>query len=165
MTGLRETRLERIVVGLDGSPDALRAAQFAALLASRIGAEVIGIHAMGLLDAWGDDSSLGKHLAESRVRVRAQLEGPWCQPFVDAAVRHRVELLDGNPVHVLLTASLEFDADLIVVGGKGAGGLAEQLMGSTSTKLSERSPIPVVIVPSPHPGRHPEAWPRGDVRP
>lgn len=106
MTGLRETRLERVVVGLDGSPDALRGAQFAALLASRIGAEVIGIHAMGLLDAWGDDSSLGKHLAESRVRVRAQLEGPWCQPFVDAAVRHRVELLDGNPVHVLLTASL-----------------------------------------------------------
>ena len=122
MTGLHETRLERIVVGLDGDPDALKAAQFAALLASRIGAEVIGIHAMGLLDAWGDDSSSGKHLATSRERMRAQLEGPWRQPFVDAAVRHQVELLDGNPVHVLLTASLEFDADVIVVGGKEPAG-------------------------------------------
>ena len=157
MTGLDEFRLERIIVGLDGSPDSLRAAEFAAHLANRLGAEVIGIHAMGLLDAWGDDSSSGKHLSDSRERMHAQLDGPWRRPFVDAAVRHRVVLLDGNPVLVLLSASLEFDADLIVVGGKGAGGLAEQLMGSTSTQLSERSAIPVVVVPSPHPGRHAKA--------
>ena len=153
MTGPDKSRLDRIIVGLDGSPDSLRAAEFAALLASRTDAEVIGIHAMGLLDAWGDDSSSGKHLSESRERMHAQLDGPWRQPFVDAASRHRVVLLDGNPVLVLLSASLEFDADLIVVGSKGAGGLAEQLTGSTSTQLSQRSTIPVVVVPSPHPGR------------
>ena len=56
-------------------------------------------------------------------------------------------------------------SSLQTVGSKGAGGLAEQLMGSTSTQLSERSTIPVVVVPSPHPGRQPEAWPGGDVRP
>lgn len=151
-------RFERIVVGLDGSPDALAAAAFAAALASRVGAEVIGVHAMGLLEAWGDDFTSGKHLPESRARIRAQLEGTWRQPFVDKGVPHRVELRDGNAVHVLLTAAEELGADLIVIGSKGAGGLAEQLMGSTSTQITERAAIPVVVVPGPHPGRTPEAW-------
>jgi nucleotide-binding universal stress UspA family protein len=146
--------LSRIVVGIDGSADALRAAAFAAGLAARLGAEVIGVHAMGLLEAWGDDESTAdKHLPEARERARASMEGPWRQPFIDHGVAHRVELRDGNPVHVLLTAAEELHADLIVVGSRGAGELAERLMGSTSTQITERSAIPVVVVPGPHPGR------------
>jgi nucleotide-binding universal stress UspA family protein len=154
MSALDLSRLERIVVGLDGSTDSHGAALFAAALARRLGLEVIGVHAMGLLEAWDDDDpSAAKHLTAARERLEAQLNGPWRQPFVEAVVDHRVELRDGNPVHVLLATATECDADLIVVGCKGAGGLAEQLMGSTSTQISERSAIPVVVVPGPHPGR------------
>jgi nucleotide-binding universal stress UspA family protein len=151
--------LHRILVGIDGSDDALRAAEFAAALAARLGAEVIGVHAMGLLEAWGDDESTAdKHLPEARERARASMEGPWRQAFVDHGVAHRVELRDGNPVHVLLTAADELGADHLVVGSRGVGGLGERLMGSTSTQITERSAIPVVVVPGPHPGRAPEEW-------
>ena len=138
-------RFERILVGLDGSQDASAAAHFAAALARRVDAEVIGIHAEGLLEAWGDDSIAGKHIAVTRELLREKLAGPWREPLLD--VRHRVELRDGNPVQVLLTAAEELDVDLIVVGTKGAGGLAEQLMGSTSTQLAEHASVPVVVVP------------------
>jgi nucleotide-binding universal stress UspA family protein len=153
-----EQRFDRVLVGLDGSADAIAAAHFAAALAARVDAEVVGIHAVGLLDAWGDDTLQGKRLPASRDRLREQLEGPWRQPFVQHGVRHHVELRDGNPVHVLLTASDELGVDLMVVGSRGVGGLGEQLMGSTSTQITEHASVPVVVVPGPHPGRTSAAW-------
>lgn len=149
-------RLDRILVGLDGSDDAMGACAFAAVLAARLGADVVGVHALGLLETWGDDDpATPKHLARSRERVRGLLEGAWRQPLVDAGVAHRVELRDGSPVHVLLAAAAELDADLLVIGSRGAGGIGEQLMGSTSTQITERASRPVVVVPGPHPGRDP----------
>jgi nucleotide-binding universal stress UspA family protein len=59
-----------------------------------------------------------------------------------------VFLLDGPPTRVLLELADRIDADLIVVGGRGAG-LAEVFaLGDTSTKLTHRSTRPVVVVPS-----------------
>jgi nucleotide-binding universal stress UspA family protein len=98
-------------------------------------------------------TSRGKHLTASREHVRGLLEEQWRQSLVDAGVAYRVELRDGNPVHVLLAAADEVDADLIVIGSRRAGGIGEMLMGSTSTQITERSSIPVIVVPGPHPGR------------
>src|SRR6187549_953156 len=98
-------RIERILVGLDGSADALRAAEFAAQLSLLLDAEVIGIHAMGLLEAFGEDTGAGKHLPASSAHVRADLDGAWSEPLRASGARHRLELRDGNPVRVLLTAA------------------------------------------------------------
>jgi nucleotide-binding universal stress UspA family protein len=128
-------RFDRILVGLDGSADAMGACEFAAAFARRVGAEVVGVHAMGLLEAWGDDEpARGKHLTASREHVRGMLEGQWRQPLVDAGVAHRVELRDGNPVHVLLAAADDVDADMIVIGSRGAGGIGEMLMGAPARR-------------------------------
>ena len=151
-------RIQRVLVGLDGSDDAIRAAAFAAALCVQLDAEVVGVHAMGLLEAFGDDDGGGKHLPASREHVQGLLHGPWRQPFLDADVTHRVELRDGNPVHVLLSAADDLDVDLIVIGSRGTGGLAEQLIGSTSRQITERSAIPVLVVPGPHEGRTRDAW-------
>jgi nucleotide-binding universal stress UspA family protein len=110
--------IRRVLVGLDGSDDAQRAATFAATLCAQLDAEAIGIHAMGLLEAFGGDSAGGKHLAGARQHAHAELEGPWRRPFQAAGVRHRVELRDGNPVHVLLGAFHRFHRGLRRVTGR-----------------------------------------------
>ncbi len=50
-------------------------------------------------------------------------------------------------VRVLAVAEEE-DADLVVLGSRGLGGYPEQLLGSTSTQVAQRSTRPVTIVPT-----------------
>ena len=113
----RSVAIRRIVVGVDGSPQARRAAEWAADLARGIDAEVVAVHALGLL------------------------------PLRDAEVRYRDDLREGNPVTALLDVVGELDADIVVVGSRGVGGFPGLLLGSTSTQVAQHTRRPVVIVP------------------
>ncbi len=54
----------------------------------------------------------------------------------------------GAPAEVLLDEAERLDADLIVVGTRGRGGLVELLLGSVSRSVAARSTRPVAIVPA-----------------
>ncbi len=54
----------------------------------------------------------------------------------------------GGPADVLLDEAERLDADLIVVGTRGRGGLAELLLGSVSRSVAARAQRPVAIVPA-----------------
>jgi nucleotide-binding universal stress UspA family protein len=56
-----------------------------------------------------------------------------------------VDARSGFPVEELLAASKE--ADLIVMGSRGAGGFSRLLMGSVSSQVTHHAHCPVVIVP------------------
>jgi nucleotide-binding universal stress UspA family protein len=141
--------IRRIVVGLDGSEPSRRAAEWAAGLAATLAAEVVGIHALGLLH----HTSAGVLVPSDthRDEIRDQLETSWCAPFRDATVHYRAELREGNPVAALLELADDVDADLVVVGSRGVGGFPGLLLGSTSTQVAQHAHRPVVIVPEPAP--------------
>jgi nucleotide-binding universal stress UspA family protein len=84
------------------------------------------------------------HLAE----VRETFEQDWCSLLAASSIPHRLMLLNGPPVLVLLEVAESQGADLIVVGRHGAGKGPGALLGSTSHQLAESSHRPVVIVPS-----------------
>lgn len=54
-------------------------------------------------------------------------------------------LLDGDPAEELLRALGSGDFDLIAIGARGLGTLAELLLGSVSDKLLQLSPCPVLV--------------------
>jgi nucleotide-binding universal stress UspA family protein len=139
-------KIERLVVGIDGSDNARQAAQWAADLAAITDADVIAVHAVGLLDRLesGDPVPSYPH----RQEIELAFKTSWCSPFDTAGVRYRAELRDGNPVVVLLTVADEVDADLLVVGSRGVGGFPQLLLGSISTQVAQHAHRPVVIVPS-----------------
>jgi nucleotide-binding universal stress UspA family protein len=137
-----------ILVGVDGSPESDRAAAFASELATQVGADIVAAHAVGLLDVWPEHPEAGKQ-HNSHAHVTALMEGPWTEGIRRMGLQPRVVLLDGPPAHVLLELADQIDADLIVVGSRGAGQAELFALGDTSTKLAHQSARPVLIVPVP----------------
>lgn len=138
-------KVTRVLVGVDGSDDARRALEWAMMFAQGFGAELLVLHAVGLLAQVGEEPpqpSQG-HLDE----LRQAFEDDWCAPLAGSSIRRRLLLADGPPVLALLEAAEREAADLIVVGRRGVGGFPEILLGSTSHQVVERSRRPVVIVP------------------
>lgn len=140
-------KVTRIVVGIDGSRNSAVAADVASTLAQLTGAGVVAVHAIGLLE---DLPVEGRTPNERRVEIRHQLESVWCKPLHRAGVEVCCEARDGHPIDVLLAVAEEVDADLLVVGRRGAGSFAEQVLGSTSAQLSSLARCPLIIVPD-HP--------------
>lgn len=137
--------IRRILVALDGSDNARRALAWTIELARIVEAEVVAVHAVGLLTktAEGETQPSAAHRGE----IVELFEQTWCQPLRDAGLPVTAIARDGNPVAVVLGAATDLGADLVVLGSRGVGGLPEQLLGSTSHQVAERSSCPVVIVP------------------
>jgi nucleotide-binding universal stress UspA family protein len=150
----RAPRITTILVGVDGSPESDRAAAFATKLAIQLDAEIVAAHAVGLLDVWPEHPEAG-NAHNSHEHVVALMEGPWTETIRRLGIRRRIALLDGSPGRVLLELADQIDADLIVVGSRGAGEAELFGLGDTSTKLAHRSACPILIVPPPRPADDP----------
>jgi nucleotide-binding universal stress UspA family protein len=139
-------RIERIVVAVDGSENSLVAVEWAAGLARLLDAEVVAVHALGLLEPLGSEDPVPTF--PHREEIRHAFETTWCAALDAAGVRTRRLLRDGPAVGVILSVAAEVDADLIVVGSRGLGGYPELLLGSTSTQIAQNADRPVIIVPA-----------------
>lgn len=140
----RPAGLRRMVVGVDGSDASLRATEWAAAVAAQMGAEVVVVHALGLLAHLGTTVEPAQ---SHQKEIRALLEGEWSRPLIDLAVEHRCELMNGNPVTALLEAARRHDVDAVVVGRRGAGGFPGLQIGSTSQQLAQHAQGPIVVIP------------------
>jgi nucleotide-binding universal stress UspA family protein len=56
-----------------------------------------------------------------------------------------VHAVSGNAAHELIEASR--DADLLVLGSRGVGGVASLVIGSTSSQVFHHAHCPVVMMP------------------
>jgi nucleotide-binding universal stress UspA family protein len=134
-----------IVVGIDGSPGSRGALCWAARLATTLGAQVVAVHAVGLLD---ERHAPGSSAAQRRAELQREAQAAWCAPLRQAGAKHRVEMADGNPVDVLLRSVAATDAQLVATGARGVGDNTALALGSTSLHVVQSSPVPVLVVPS-----------------
>jgi nucleotide-binding universal stress UspA family protein len=137
-----------VVVGVDGSPDAERALEWAAELAADLGVEVVAVHVIGLLShLQGHEEPAQAHRGE----LYQRLAGEWTVALRRRHVPHRVEVVDGNPVTGLLATASVHGASMVVVGSRGSGGFPGLQLGSTGHQLAQHATLPVTIVPGPRP--------------
>jgi len=133
-----------IVVAVDGSDTAQEALRWAVALAEALGAEVVAVHAVGLLEDL-HDPGVPEHAW--RAGLRHVVETTWCAPLAKARCPHRVELRDGHPVDVVLGAADDEHAALLVVGSRGVGTNPAMALGSTSLRVLQAARVPVLVVP------------------
>ena len=138
----------RIVLGVDGSAAAEQAVVWAARLAALLGAEVVAVHGVGLLE---DLHGPSEGPAARRDRLRDQV-ATWCAGL--ASCELRIVVRDGPPVDVLLAVAAEEQADLVVVGSRGIGAAdPARALGSTSLHVLQTARCPVLVVPLPTGGK------------
>jgi nucleotide-binding universal stress UspA family protein len=136
----------RILVGVDGSVAAGRAAAWAARYAERTSSEVVAVHVLTVDDEFFRDMP-PSGLVSWEGRMREQLEGEWTEPLRDVSLRCVLE--EANTVEDgLLHLADTNDVELIVLGAHGHGRFTERLLGAVTYKVSHRAHRPVVIVPA-----------------
>jgi nucleotide-binding universal stress UspA family protein len=136
-----------VVVGFDGSDDAIRAADWAVEVARRRNAAVHLVHALALPPiplfdhhGWTVAELLERHEAEMRSRLEAERAR-----LAARGIEVEVHLRRWLPVDTLLEHAAAAGAGLVVVGRHGAGA-SRLLLGSVSAAVARGARQPVAIV-------------------
>ncbi len=152
MTGHKDDQATRIVVGVDGSSSSTTALHWAIRQAELTGAAVEAVIAWQYPVNYGSFGWApvsmeegGTDFGEIAEKTLTDAINKTVDPNTDVTVRPVVS--QGNPAQVLLEAAR--DADLLVVGSRGHGGLTGALLGSVSLHCVHHAACPVVVIRGP----------------
>ena len=137
-----------VLLGVDGSAANEPAIEFAFAEAAAREAELVAVHAwtQALLPGLRG----GHHRAEAEAAERGRLTAALAPPSSrHPGVRVREVLATGPPARALVHATEE--AQLVVVGARGGGGILGLRLGSVSHALLHHSHCPVAVIH--HPAR------------
>jgi len=137
-----------IIVGVDGSGHSQLALEWAMKEAALRHAPITVLTVrqavrdnLGLVANYADDSELTE---KARLATQAETEKVLAALGESRPESVTVKAVKGFPVEELITASK--DADMIVLGSRGAGGFDRLTMGSVSSQVAHHASCPVVIV-------------------
>jgi len=152
--------IENLLVAIDGSDGARRAAAFAGTLARASGARVdlLLVHdpdvyvISGPGEAAWISSEDYSHLIEGEIgeNLRKNVAEP-----AFAAAREAIGKLDtevtekvvwGHPAETICKTAERGGADMIIIGSRGRSAFAELVLGSVSGQVMHHAPCPVTVV-------------------
>ena len=139
-----------IVTGVDGSDQSMRAAAVAASLARARGAKLVIVTVVRPPEGWWGivgspptAEALGDSLSDAQRDVLDATIAGLDLDDVDYDTREEI----GDASIQLTSVCEELDADLLVVGRRGAGLLRRMVVGSVANHLIHESSCPVIVVP------------------
>jgi nucleotide-binding universal stress UspA family protein len=138
------TGKDRILVGIDGSEDAIRAAKLAVKVARMLNATLTLVMIEN-----PEDYALTVE-RESLLKAKEELMWNILQTAKNEIAEEGVEIdtmIDvGNPA-LKLAEMAKNGYDMVVVSRKGLGATKSLFMGSVSVRLVQHSVVPVLVVP------------------
>ena len=142
-----KTGIGRIAVGVDGSESSAAALKWAIRLAKGMGSQVIAIYALDIPVYLLEPYDIPIQFDDDwRAAMKSDFENKWCKPLKIAGVKYRTVMEEGRAATVIAEVAERENADVIVVGRRGRGGVAELLLGSASHELVLHSRRPVMVV-------------------
>ena len=144
--------IRRLVVGVDGSAQASNALAWAIRMAKGMGSEVIAVYAVNppaYLDlGYTQMAPPVQYDAEWRAEIQKEFEQEWTSPLRESGVSFQAVIRDGRAASVIAQVAEEVNADVVLVGRRGRGGVAELLLGSVSHELVLHCKRPVLVISS-----------------
>jgi nucleotide-binding universal stress UspA family protein len=142
-----------IIVGIDGSGHSQKALEWALKEAAlrRVPVTVVAVHEAVRGYFSGPTSYAGDPEQTEKISAAAKAETEQVLATLSEDSRPEsvtVHAVHGFPVEEILKAGE--DAELIVVGSRGAGGFSRLTMGSVAYQVSEHASCPVTIVRPAH---------------
>jgi nucleotide-binding universal stress UspA family protein len=151
-----KTRISKILVPLDDSESAMKAADYALLISKGLNAELLAIHVVRTEDALIATNSLIEDLGTittgdlilQKVKEDAQ---KWFNVIKQKSSANGIRLRTGlvvSPIEIedaIVNHADRENVDLIVIGG-GKSGLKQRLLGSTTSHVATQTKRPILIV-------------------
>jgi nucleotide-binding universal stress UspA family protein len=150
----------RILLATDGSEEAQLAARSAAYMAEKTGSELHMVHVFGIAPV-GPPVYPNATEFERVVHEEAEAEQPQrlseqqAREVLDAEVKKvrsvggtvvDVHLIEGHVAPEIVALAEDIGAGLIVLGGRGRGGIRRALIGSVSDSVVRHAHCPVMVV-------------------
>jgi universal stress protein A len=149
---MTERVFSRILVPTDFSPCAEAAWDFAQRLARSTGAELVLLHVLVETPLYSEMPWTMGHVKEvyagARKWVEETLEA-WVARARASGLSARAALREGVPYREVVTAVAAEQADLVVIGTHGRGGIDRALLGSVADRVVRSAPCPVLTVRPP----------------
>lgn len=136
---------ERILLAVDGSDHALHAAKVAADLARCMKAELRILVVYPPIPPYLGEPNLQQAI-NSRLNEAQAILQKAVEAVGEIPAEIHTELIEGDAAEAIIEVAKTRNSDLIVMGSRGLGRLAGLLLGSTSQKVLNHAPCPVLIV-------------------
>lgn len=137
-----------ILVGVDGSQASYKATWWAANYAKHAGLmlQIVCAYSLPSYAAVSFDSTYTSMGDDSTAHLDAQEILSKAKAIADEqGVEAQTLIVTGDPSSVFVELSRNYN--LIVIGNRGKGGLAERLLGTTSSSLPAYAYCPIIVVP------------------
>jgi len=139
-----------VVTGVDGSESSQRAAEHAAAIARHWKAKLHLVTVVRTPEGWWgiggappSPEALSAALIEGQQKILGEIEQHLDLEGVDYETMEEL----GDPVSRLIGVCESTDADMLIIGRRGAG-LAERIiLGSVADRLCHLAPCPVLVIP------------------
>ena len=140
----------KILVATDGSAPALRAVRYAAKFVGQLSSASSSITLVSVHDDVGlrhAKSYVGRDAVADYLRELSEKELKTARKVLDSTgVKHDMEIRTGHIAQEIVGCAKSGRFDLIILGAKGRGALADILLGSVAQRVLATSEIPVLLV-------------------
>jgi nucleotide-binding universal stress UspA family protein len=141
---LIQAKIKKILVPMDGSKTSFAALDQAIEVARTCQASILGVHVVSFLPKEFVPTVLPYRIYQKKeagkfmekARLRAAKKG----------ILFTYAIVYGDPVDQITSISRTKKADLVVIGARGKGRIAEIFLGSVSNAVLHKSKVPVLIV-------------------
>jgi nucleotide-binding universal stress UspA family protein len=140
--------MARVLIAVDGSPPSLRALEFGASLAAKLGVGIVLLNIMPqvALSVGGGGPGTLSELQQSLQAEGTHLLESLADKARPLGVAVETELDVGDPAIAIYDRSELPDIQMVVMGSRGQGAMARLLLGSVANKVVHTSSKPVVVV-------------------
>ena len=148
-------KFNKIVCAVDASEHAEPVLAAAVEMAERHAAELVLVSVLESIQSfiharmkeYIDDDRHEQLQREGRDRLEQRLREMLARAAAGESPEARISFIEGRPATAILEFAAEEQAGMVVLGSHGHSALGELLIGSTAREVTQRSRVPVLLVP------------------